>query len=339
MKSLHIKLAAALMAVCLVAAVAAAQAADPLPSWNDGQAKQAILSFVNQITDSSRPTYVRAEERIATFDQDGTLWVEHPLYSQGLFALDRVAELAPKHPEWKEEHPFKAVLTGDSEALAKFSEQDWLRIVAATQTGMTTAEFPVIVQNWLAKAKHPRFKRPYTDLVYLPMLELMAYLRANGFKTYIVTGGGQEFVRAYAEQIYGIPPEQVVGSSTAVKYEYQDGKPVLMREPKVQLITNHAGKAVGINLFIGKRPYAAFGNSDGDREMLEWTTTGDGARIGMLVLHDDAEREYAYGPALGLPDTKVGSFPEALYDEARSKGWFVISMKKDWKVIFPFEAK
>ncbi len=335
-KPVHIKVAAALLAVWLVST---AQAADPLPAWNDGRAKQAILSFVEQVTDSSRPTYVAPEDRIATFDNDGTLWVEHPLYTQAMFALDRVAELAPQHPEWKEKDPFKAVLAGDREAMAKFSEKDWAIIVAATHAGMTTTEFLVIVREWLAKAKHPRFKRPYTDLVYQPMLEVLAYLRANGFKTYIVTGGGQEFVRVYAEQVYGIPPEQVVGSSIATKYEYRNGKPVLMREPKVFFINDHAGKPVGINLFIGRRPHAAFGNSTGDQQMLEWTTAGDGARIGMLVLHDDAEREYAYGPAAGLPDTKVGTFDEALNDKAKEKGWVVISMKKDWKVIFPFEKK
>jgi phosphoserine phosphatase len=334
MKPLHIKLAVTLLAVWLVTA---ARAADPLPSWNDGTAKQAILSFTGQVTDSSRPTYVPAKDRIATFDNDGTLWVEHPLYTQALFALDRVAELAPKHPEWKEQDPFKAVLAGDREAMAKFTEQDWARIIAATHAGVTTTEFHAIVKDWLAKAKHPKFKRPYTDLVYQPMLELMAYLRANGFKTYIVTGGGQEFVRVFAEKVYGIPPEQVVGSSIATKYEYHEGKPALMREPKVFFINDHAGKPIGINLFIGKRPVAAFGNSTGDQQMLEWTTAGDGARLGMLALHDDAEREYAYGPAAGLPDTKVGTFTQALYEEATKKGWAVISMKKDWKRIFPTE--
>lgn len=336
MKPFHIKLAAALLVVWLVTT---AQAADPLPAWNDGAAKQAILSFVEQITDSSRPTYVAPEGRIATFDNDGTLWVEHPVYTQAMFALDRLAELAPEHPEWKETDPFKAVLAGDREAMAKFSKKDWANIIAATHAGMTTTEFLAIVREWLAKAKHPRFKRPYTDLVYQPMLEVLAYLRANGFKTYIVTGGGQEFVRVYAEQVYGIPPEQVVGSSIATKYEYQNGDPVIMREPKAFFINDHAGKPVGINLFIGRRPRAAFGNSTGDQQMLEWTTAGDGARLGMLVLHDDAEREYAYGPAGGLPYTKVGTFDEALNDEAKKKGWIVISMKKDWKLIFPFEKK
>jgi phosphoglycolate phosphatase-like HAD superfamily hydrolase len=296
------------------------------------------VKFVTKVTKEVGPDFVAPPERIATFDQDGTLWVEHPLYTQAAFALDRVAELASEHPEWKEKDPFKSVLAGDREAVAKFTEQDWARIVAATHTGTTTAEFQAIVQDWLAKAKHPRFNRPYTDLVYQPMLELMAYLRANGFKTYIVTGGGQDFVRVYAEQVYGIPPEQVVGSTIATRYEYRNGKPVLMREPKVLFIADRAGKPVGINLFIGKRPYAAFGNSGGDREMLEWTTSGDGARLGMLVLHDDEEREYAYGPAVGLPDTKVGAFASELYEEAKQKGWVIISMKKDWKRIFPSET-
>jgi len=312
-------------------------AADALPSWNDGPAKKAILQFVRDTTDKANPKYVRPEERIATFDQDGTLWVSHPLYTQAMFALDRVRELVPKHPEWKNKEPFKAVIAGDREAIAKFSESDWEVIVAATHAGMTNEAFQEIVKQWLATAKHPRFKRPYTELVYQPMIEVMDYLRANGFKTYIVTGGGQEFVRVYSKRVYGIPPEQVVGSSILTKYEYRDGKPVLMREPKVFFVDDHAGKAIGNNLFIGKRPYAAFGNSGGDREMLEWTTAGEGARLAMLVLHDDAEREYAYGPAGGLPDTKVGTFSLALMDEAKKSGWIVISMKNDWKRVFAFE--
>jgi phosphoglycolate phosphatase-like HAD superfamily hydrolase len=308
-----------------------------LPSWNDGPSKQAIISFVKQVTDKSGGKYVDPDDRIATFDQDGTLWVEHPLYSQAMFALARVHELAPQHPEWKQREPFKAVLAGDREAMAKFGESDWEAILAVTHTGMTTAAFEGIVRDWLASAKDPRFHRPYTELVYRPMLEVMDFLRANGFKTYIVTGGGQEFVRVYSQRVYGIPPEQVVGSSIVTKYEYQDGKPVLMREPKVFFNDNFGGKAVGINLFIGKRPYAAFGNSTGDQQMLEWTQEGDGARLMMLVLHDDPVREYAYGPANGLPDTQVGTFSDALMDEAKKKGWVVISMKNDWKRIFDFE--
>ncbi len=325
-------------ALILVVAQVHAQT-DPLPSWNDGSAKQAIIQFVKDTTDKSGPKYVPPEDRIATFDNDGTLWVEHPLYTQAIFALDRVKALAPEHPEWKTTEPFKSVLADDKAAMAKFSEQDWAHIIAATHAGMTTEAFLEIAKQWLTTAKHPRFQRPYTELVYQPMLEVMNYLRTNGFKTYIVTGGGQEFVRVYAQKVYGVPPEQVVGSSVATKYEYRNGKPVLMRLPKVFFIDDHAGKAIGINVFIGKRPYAAFGNSDGDREMLEWTTAGDRARLGVLVLHDDEEREYAYGPAAGLPDTKVGTFTLGLYDEAKKKDWIVISMKKDWKVIFPFEKK
>jgi phosphoserine phosphatase len=319
------------------AIAAAAQSTDPLPSWNEGPARQAIVEFVEAVTTDGGAEFVPTADRIATFDQDGTLWVEHPLYSQAMFALDRVVELAPKHPEWKSKEPFKAVLTGDHEAMAKFSEGDWAEIIGATHAGMTTEQFMALTGDWLAKAKHARFMRPYTELVYQPMLEVMEYLRANGFRTYIVTGGGQEFVRVYSERVYDVPVEQVVGSSIATKYESQGGKPVLMREPKVFFIDDHAGKAIGINLFIGKRPFAAFGNSGGDREMLEWTGAGDGARLMMLVLHDDAEREYAYGPANGLPDSKVGTFSQGLMDEAKQKGWVVISMKDDWKTIFPAE--
>jgi phosphoglycolate phosphatase-like HAD superfamily hydrolase len=329
--------AAALVAAALGcwAIAAAAQSDDPLPSWNDGPARQAIVEFVEAVTTEGGADFVPPQDRIATFDQDGTLWVEHPLYGQAMFALDRVRALAPEHPEWKDEEPFKAVLTGDREAMARFTEGDWAKIIGATHAGMTNEAFVQIVQEWLVKAKDPRFKRPPTALIYQPMLEVMEHLRESGFRTYIVTGGGQEFVRVYSEQVYGVPVEQVVGSSIATKYEYQGGIPVLMREPKVFFIDDKAGKPIGINLFIGKRPYAAFGNSGGDREMLEWTGAGDGTRLMMLVLHDDAEREYAYGPANGLPDTKVGTFSQELYDEAKTKGWTVISMKNDWKTVFP----
>jgi phosphoglycolate phosphatase-like HAD superfamily hydrolase len=321
--------------LALWASTWSAQAADDqLASWNDGAAKTAIVEFVEAVTTEGGPDYVAPADRIATFDNDGTLWVEHPLYTQAVFALDRVHELAPKHPDWKTKEPFKSVLAGDREALAKFSEGDWAQIIGATHAGMTTEQFQGIVKEWLAKAKHPRFERPYTELIYQPMLEILDYLRANGFRTYIVTGGGQDFVRAISEPTYGIPVEQVVGSSIVTKYEEQDGKPVLMREPKVFFIDDKVGKPVGINLFIGKRPYAAFGNSDGDREMLEWTGAGHGTRLKMLVLHDDSEREYAYGPASGLPDTKVGTFSQKLMDEAKQKGWTVISMKNDWKTVF-----
>jgi phosphoglycolate phosphatase-like HAD superfamily hydrolase len=307
---------------------------EPLPSWNDGPAKSAIVEFVEAVTSEGGADYVAPADRIATFDNDGTLWVEHPLYTQAVFALDRLAALAPQHPEWKDQEPFKSVLAGDHEAMARFTEGDWAKIIAGTHAGTTTEAFLEIVREWLAEAKHPRFERPYTEAIYQPMLEVLDYLRANGFRTYIVTGGGQEFVRVFSEQVYGVPVEQVVGSSIVTKYEYQDDEPVLMREPKVFFVDDKAGKAVGINLFIGKRPYAAFGNSDGDREMLEWTGAGEGARLKMLVLHDDAEREYAYGPADGLPDTKVGTFTQALMDEAKQRGWVVISMKDDWKTIF-----
>ena len=310
---------------------------DPLPAWNDGPDKSAILNFVAAVTDPNGESFVEANDRIATFDNDGTLWVSHPLYVEAVFALDRVRTLASNHPEWKTEAPFRAVLTDDREAMAAFTRADWVRIIAATHTGMTTEAFLGIARDWLARAKHPRFGRPYTELAYKPMLELLAYLRSKDFKTFIVTGGGQEFVRAFSEQTYGVPPEQVVGSSVVTTYEFRDGKPALMREPKAFFISNHDGKAIGINLFIGKRPYAAFGNSSGDREMLEWTGAGDGARLMMLVLHDDPKREYAYGPANGLPDTKVGTFPQSLMDEARQRGWTVISMKDDWKTLFAFE--
>jgi phosphoglycolate phosphatase-like HAD superfamily hydrolase len=310
---------------------------DPLPSWNSGAAKQSIVDFVNQTTDKTNPKYVEPGDRIATFDQDGTLWTEHPLYAQAMFALSRIGALAPSHPEWKQKEPFKSVLSQDREAMGKFTEADWMQIVAVTHAGMSTAQFQDLVKDWLAKAKAPRFNRPYTDLIYQPMLEVMQYLRANGYRTYIVTGGGQEFVRVYSEQVYGVPPEQVVGSSIVTTYQDTNGKPVLMREPKVFFIDDGPGKAVGINLFIGKRPYAAFGNTPGDAQMLQWTQAGDGARLMMLVFHDDAQREYAYGPAGGMPATKVGTFPQALMDEAKKSGWIVISMKNDWKRVFPFE--
>jgi phosphoglycolate phosphatase-like HAD superfamily hydrolase len=309
---------------------------DPLPSWNDGPAKQAILTFVKDTTDKHSSKYVEPVNRIATFDQDGTLWTEHPLYAQAMFALDRVGILASQHPEWKQKQPFKAVLEGDRAAMGKFTEADWLQIVAATHAGMSSQAFIDLVNQWITTAKDPRFHRPYTELVYQPMLEVMRYLRDKGFRTYIVTGGGQEFVRVYSERVYGIPPEQVVGSSIVTTYKEVNGKPVLMREPKVFFIDDGPGKAVGINLFIGKRPIAAFGNSSGDAEMLQWTQAGDGARLMMLVHHDDAKREYAYGPGGGLPETSVGSFSDALMAQAKQNGWVVISMENDWKRIFPF---
>jgi len=309
-----------------------------LPSWNEGPAKQAILDFVRDTTGPGSPKFVLPEDRIATFDQDGTLWVEHPVYGQMMYCLDRVPVLAQQKPELKNEEPFKTVLSGNREAIAKLPLRDLEKIILVTLTGMTTGEFEAEGKKWLATAKDPRWKRPYTELTYQPMLEVLSYLRANGFKTYIVTGFGQDFVRLYSQQVYGIPPEQVVGSALAVKYDYaKDGKPILIKEPKLMLNDNDAGKPEGIHLMIGRRPYASFGNSTGDQQMLEYTGAGEGARLSMLVLHDDATREYAYGPAQGLPETKIGTFTQALYDEAKKKNWTVISMKNDWKRIFPFD--
>jgi phosphoglycolate phosphatase-like HAD superfamily hydrolase len=329
--------AATLWAVLLAGAPASAQT-DPLPSWNDGPAKQAIVAFVQATTDQASPTFVPPEARVATFDQDGTLWVEHPMYSQVMYCLERVPAVVKAKPELKDVEPFKTVLSGNREAMAKLSMQDLEKILAATLTGMSVDEFNAEARQWLATAKDPRWKRPYTELIYQPMQEVLTYLRANGYKTYIVTGGGQDFVRVYAEQTYGIPPEQVVGTAGGTTYGYaKNGKPFLTKEPKLLLNDDQAGKPEGIHLMIGRRPYAAFGNSTGDRQMLEYTKAGDGARLAMLVLHDDATREYAYGPAQGLSATKVGAFTQALYDEAQQEGWVVISMKHDWRLVFAFE--
>jgi phosphoglycolate phosphatase-like HAD superfamily hydrolase len=325
----------------VLAALTAARAQDAtnkLASWNDGPAKQAIMDFVRATTERTSPKFVPLDERIATFDQDGTLWVEHPMYAQVVYCLDRVPAVVAKNPELKDVEPFKTVLSGDQEAIAKLPLQELEKILAATLSGMSVEEFTAEGRKWLETAGHPRWKRPYTDLVYQPMLELLQYLRENGYKTYIVTGGGQDFVRIYSEKVYGIPPEQVVGSAEGTKYGYdKDGKPILTKEAKLLLNDNDAGKPEGIHLMIGRRPRAAFGNSTGDREMLEYTGAGDGARLMMLVLHDDAQREYAYGPAQGMPDTKVGTFTQALYDEAKKDGWTVISVKNDWRRIFSFE--
>ena len=309
-----------------------------LPSWNDGAAKQAIFDFVRATIDRSSPSYVVPEDRIAVFDQDGTLWVEHPMYTQVIYCLDRVPDVVAKKPELKNKEPFKTVLSGNREAIARLSMQDLYKILAATMSGMTVEEFNAEARKWLEAARHPRWNRLYTELTYQPMLEVLRYLRDNAYKTYIVTGGGQDFVRVYAEKVYGIPPEQVIGTAGGTKFAYaSNGKPYLTKEPKLLLNDNNAGKPEGIHLMIGRRPYAAFGNSTGDRQMLEWTAAGAGARLKMLLLHDDAAREYAYGPAQGLPDTKVGTFTPALYDEAKKNGWTVISMKNDWKRIFAFE--
>jgi phosphoserine phosphatase len=331
----NVKRAYVFLFVVMVAASTAAAGTDALPSWNDGAAKSAIIAFVQTATDKASMKFVPPEQRIAVFDNDGTLWPSHPMYTQLAFALDRVKALAPRHPEWKTQQPFKAVLDNDLKALAAAGEKGLVELVMASHAGMSTAEFEAIVTEWLDKARHPRFKRRYTELAYQPMLEILDYLRANGFKTYIVSGGGVEFMRPMTEKVYGVPPEQVVGSTIQTKYEVKDGRPVLMRLPKIDFIDDKAGKPVGINKFIGRRPIAAFGNSAGDRQMLEWTGAGSGRRLMMLVFHDDAEREYAYGPANGLPDTKFGTFPQSLMDEANKKGWVVISMKSDWKTIFP----
>jgi phosphoglycolate phosphatase-like HAD superfamily hydrolase len=323
----------------LLALGAAAHAqTDPLPSWNDGPAKQAIVEFVQATTTQGSPKFVPPAERVATFDQDGTLWVEHPMYSQVMYCLERVPAVVKAKPELKNVEPFKTVMSGNREAMAKLSMKDLEKILAATLTGMSVDEFNAEVEKWHAAARDPRWKRPFTELTYLPMQEVLKYLRANGYKTYIVTGGGQDFVRVYSEQVYGVPPEQVVGTAGGTKYGYdRSGKPFLTKEPRLLLNDDNAGKPEGIHLMIGRRPYAAFGNSTGDRQMLEYTKAGDGARLAMLVLHDDARREYAYGPALGLPGTKVGIFPQALYDQAKKQGWTVISMKTDWKRIFAWE--
>jgi phosphoglycolate phosphatase-like HAD superfamily hydrolase len=311
---------------------------DPLPSWNDGTAKSAIVSFVREATDQSSSKFVPAADRIVTFDQDGTLWVEHPMYTQVVYCLERVPAVVKQKPELKDVAPFKTVLSGDREAIARLPMKDLEEILAATLSGMTVDEFTLDVKKWLATARHPRWHRPYTELAFQPMLEVLRYFRGNGFKTYIVTGGGQDFVRAYAEKVYGIPPEQVVGSMGGTKFAYgKHGEPELFKEPKLLLNDDHAGKPEGIHLMIGRRPSAAFGNSIGDREMLEYTGAGKAARLMMLVLHDDAVREYAYGPAQGLPESKLGTFTAGLYDEAKSRGWFVISIKSDWKRVFSFE--
>ena len=326
------------LSILLALGVRAHAQTDPLPSWNDGPAKQAIVAFMQTTTDQSSMKFVPPAERIATFDQDGTLWVEHPMYSFVMYALERVPALAKAKPELAKVEPFKTVLSGNREAMAKLTLRDLEKIIAATFTGMSVDQFNAEVANWITTAKDPRFDRLYTELVYQPMLEVLSYLRENGYKTYIVTGGGQDFVRVYSERVYGIPPEQVVGTAGVVKYGYRkDGTPFLTKEPKLLLNDNDAGKPEGMHLMIGRRPYAAFGNSTGDQQMLEYTGAGNGARLMMLVMHDDAKREYAYGPAQGLPKTKVGTLTQALYDEAMRRSWVVISMKNDWKRVFAFE--
>ncbi|MFO1035732.1 MAG: HAD family hydrolase [Geminicoccaceae bacterium] len=301
-----------------------------LPSWNDGPAKAAILDFVADVTTEGSPDFVPEAERIATFDNDGTLWIEQPIYVQAAFAFDRLKALAPDHPEWTTEQPFKAALEGDRATLADAGERGLMALVMATHAGITTDAFAASVTDWLATAQHPRLHRPYLRLVYQPMVELLEYLRAHGFKTFIVSGGGIDFMRPWADEAYGIPPEQVVGSSIKTGFEMRDGKPVLVKLPEVEFVDDKAGKPVGINRFIGRRPIAAFGNSDGDLQMLQWTTIGTpGRRFGLIVHHDDAEREYAYDR-----DSHVGRLDKAL-DAAGPAGWTVVSMKNDWRRIFP----
>jgi phosphoglycolate phosphatase-like HAD superfamily hydrolase len=331
-------LIAAALAGALFFPTTVLHAADSLPSWNDRPAKQSIITFVERVKKPGSPDFVPVPQRIATFDNDGTLWCEQPLPVQLFFALDRVKVLSAQHPEWKDKDPFAAVLKGDLKAALAGGHRALLELLSATHAGMTNVEFEQTVKDWLATAKHPKYKKPYTELVYQPMLELLAYLRANGFKTFIVSGGGIEFMRPWAEQVYGIPPEQVVGSSIKTKFEMRDGKPVIVRLPELDFIDDKAGKPVGIELHIGRRPIAAFGNSDGDREMLEYTQGGSGARFMLLVLHDDAAREYAYGPAQGLPNAQLGAFTQALYDQSKKDGWTVVSMKDDWKAVFAFPA-
>ncbi len=329
-KPRKILLSSVICALIVLCGLTSANAqADPLPSWNDTAPKKSIIAFVEKVTKEGTADFVPADQRIATFDNDGTLWIEQPMYVQLAFVLDRVKALAPKHPEWKTTQPFKGVLDGDMKAVAATGQKGLMQLMAATHAGMTVEEFQKIVTDWLATAQQPRFKRPYTQCIYQPMVELLSYLRANGFKTYIVSGGGIEFMRPWTEKAYGIPPEQVVGSSIKTQLEMVDGKPELKRLPEINFIDDKEGKPVGINQYIGRRPIAAFGNSDGDKQMLEWTAAGDGPRFMLLVHHTDAEREYAYDrkSAMGKLDTAL--------DEANAKGWTVVDMKNDWKVIFP----
>ena len=313
---------------------AASGQTDPLPSWNDGPVKTSITAFVAKVTTQGGPDFVVPEKRVAVFDNDGTLWAEQPVYFQVAFAFDRIKAMAADHPEWKDTEPFKSVLAGDMKGLAASGEKGLLEVVAVTHSAMTTDEFSVLVADWLKTARHPRFNRPYNQLVYQPQLELLTYLRANGFKTFIVSGGGVEFMRVFAEQSYGIPPEQVVGSSGVVKFEMgADGKPQLIKEPKVEFIDDGPGKPVGINRFIGRQPIFAFGNSDGDQQMLEWTAARDGASFMGIVHHTDAEREWAYDRT-----SHIGKLDKAL-DEGISRGWTIVDMKADWKVIFPPEPQ
>lgn len=317
--------------------VPGARSADPLPSWNDGPARRSIIAFVDSVTRPDSPAFVPVAERIATFDNDGTLWCEQPVPVQVYFALDRVTAIADQHPEWQNLEPFASLLRGDLEGALAGGEAGLLEVVMATHAGMTTTEFAQIVEHWIANARHPQTGRLYTELTYRPMLELLAYLRVNGFKTFIVSGGGVEFLRVWAERVYGVPPEQVIGSSIRTKFEVRDGRPVLARLPELNFNNDKADKVVAINHYIGRRPLAAFGNSAGDQHMIEYTLGGDGRRFGLLILHDDAAREYAYGPALGMREPPIGAFPQALLDQAHAAGWTVVSMKEDWNQVFSFE--
>jgi phosphoglycolate phosphatase-like HAD superfamily hydrolase len=325
--------AALLCALAFISTIA--RAADPLPSWNDGAAKRSILEFVKRVTTEGSRDFVPGPERIAVFDNDGTLWSEQPAPVQFYFVADRVKALAPQHPEWTIREPFASLLKGDVKAALDGGDRGLMELFMATHTGMTTEEFAQLVKDWIATAKHPMTGRRFLDMTYLPMLEVLAYLRANGFKNFIVSGGGIEFMRPWAEKAYGIPPEQVVGSSVKTKFELRDGKPVLMRLPQLNFNDDKGDKPVGINQHIGRRPVMAFGNSAGDQQMLEYTQGGSGARFELLVLHDDAAREFAYGPARGLPDVKYGFFTPALEEHAKKDGWTVVSMKDDWKQVFP----
>jgi len=306
---------------------------DPLPSWNEGSTKQAIIAFVAKVTTPGTPAFVPLPERIATFDNDGTLWAEQPFYSQGLFILERVKVLAPQHPEWRTKEPFASVLKGDLKGALAGGDKAILELVAATSMGMSTAEFDALVRDWIATARHPRFNEPYTAMVYTPMVELLAYLRANGFKTFIVSGGGMAFMRPWTEKVYGVPPEQVVGSSGKTQFEILGGVPVIMRLADPGFIDDGPGKPVGIETHIGRRPILAFGNSDGDLQMLQWTAGGSGARFMGIVHHTDAVREWAYDT-----DASVGKLSPATLDQARARGWTVVDMKRDWAVVFPFQA-
>lgn len=322
--------AIAQMYLMVVLCGSAARAADPLPSWENGSTKKAILSFVEKVTRKGSPHFVPRSQRIAVFDNDGTLWSEQPLYVQLAFALDRIKALAPSHPEWKNKQPFKAVLERDLKALSASGKKGLMELIKVTHTGMTTDQFEKTVREWISTARHPKYKRPYTECIYQPMLELLAYLRANGIKTWIVSGGGIEFMRPWAKKVYGIPREQIIGSSILTKYEERNGKPVLVRAPQIDFIDDKAGKPVGIHKFIGQRPLMAFGNSDGDYEMLRYVTAGSGARFGMIVHHTDAEREHAYDR-----DSHIGRLDRALTD-AKKYGWVIANMKNDWKTIFPW---